>query len=535
MKLYLRSCFIFALLLVIWVPTATAALQCNDCHGTSKPADLRPLDASFRNPSGGGFPGNHRTHLDAPSTSSACNICHPDSSSYDASHRDGKIKISSHANNSPNITYYPAYNNNTTAWAQTATPTLGTCSNVNCHFETVTPVWGESPTLTSCTTCHGVPPDGTPADYSGGAAGSHRHHDAYYPGVDNCIKCHSDHTTEPAPFAHATSIGKRAIYVQPRDPQNNIYGSFSAGTNDYLPSQVGSHTYGTCKSTYCHSTVQADGGTGQPVYGSPKWGTPSDSCNLSCHRVGFHNSVAADGSPVNSRINTGSHTKHLAYPTNSVGSCSSCHLWTPSYLNGGCMGASCHPGPHGGGPLVPPETYTKHANGMIDISFNPGYAASATYNAIATPMSKAPRTGYSACSNVYCHSNGTSVATGTVPDNTSPAWGTGTMTCSGCHGNPPAYNNGSPKANSHAKHAGLGYGCNACHAGTTTNGTTIDSTTLHVNKSYDLSPGTGITFTYVFAVTGGTCSNISCHNNGTAVWGATLTCGDCHAVSPGGD
>lgn len=377
-------------LLTVSVKNVEAALQCNGCHGTLIPADYRPLDASYRNITTGGFQGSHRTHMGSPASASACGTCHPGSASYLGSHRDDKIKISSSSNGSPLTTLYK---NSTTAWFQTATPTLGSCANINCHFESITPVWGSSPALTSCSTCHGAPPSGTTSAYIGGAAGSHAKHDQYYPDTGNCNKCHPDHTAEAAPFAHATSIGKRDIIIRPRDPLNNIHGSFSAGTRDYLPSQVGTHTYGTCNSTYCHSTVQAEGGTGAPAYGSPTWGASTNSCSLGCHRVGFHNSIAADGSPVNTSINTGSHSRHLAYPSNGVGSCSSCHLWTSDYKSG-CLG-SCHPGPHDGEPLVPPEIFAKHANGMIDVSFNPGYAASATYNGIATPMSKAPRTGYS--------------------------------------------------------------------------------------------------------------------------------------------
>ena len=156
MKLYFQCVIIAALLITAWVTTATAALQCNGCHGTSNPVDFRPLDSIFRNPSTGGFSGNHRTHLDSPASSTACSICHPGSGSFTSSHRDGKLKISSRINNSPNTTYYPAYDNNTSAWSQTATPAMGACANVNCHFETISPVWASAPELTTCSTCHGA-------------------------------------------------------------------------------------------------------------------------------------------------------------------------------------------------------------------------------------------------------------------------------------------------------------------------------------------------------------------------------------------
>ncbi len=118
------------------------------------------------------------------------------------------------------------------------------------------------------------------------------------------------------------------------------------------------------------------------------------------------------------------------------------------------------------------------------------------------------------CSGVYCHGNGAAT----------PAWTSGeTLACNGCHGTGttdgrPDYPSGSPKANSHDIHQDQG--CAACHAGTTTDGRTVASAALHVNGSYDVQPGTGVSFTYAYAAGGGTCSNVSCHFGGSATWGA---------------
>jgi predicted CxxxxCH...CXXCH cytochrome family protein len=103
--------------------------------------------------------------------------------------------------------------------------------------------------------------------------------------------------------------------------------------------------------------------------------------------------------------------------------------------------------------------------------------------------------------------------------------------CDACHGNPPAYANGTSKANSHSTTGHL-VGCNTCHAGTTSNGTTITGTALHMNGTYSLQAGAGTTFTYMYAATGGTCSNISCHGNNSATWGGAVACGGCHALPP---
>ena len=101
--------------------------------------------------------------------------------------------------------------------------------------------------------------------------------------------------------------------------------------------------------------------------------------------------------------------------------------------------------------------------------------------------------------------------------------------CGGCHGYPPAYPNGSPKANSHSSH---NFGCGTCHASTTTDGVTISDRSKHVNGVYDVTPGSGVSFTYTYAATGGTCANISCHGGTNATWGGTLSCAACHGYPP---
>jgi len=61
---------------------AEAALKCYGCHGSQITEDIRPLDDSFRNPSSGGFQGNHRTHLGMAAVQSSCAKCHPGSNSW---------------------------------------------------------------------------------------------------------------------------------------------------------------------------------------------------------------------------------------------------------------------------------------------------------------------------------------------------------------------------------------------------------------------------------------------------------------------
>lgn len=241
-----------------------AALSCSQCHGST--GDFRPIDAAYRNISTGGFVGNHRTHMDLTATASACGTCHPGSDSYVSSHRDGKIKLSSHINNSTPTT---PYNNITSAWPQTATPVMGTCSNVNCHFETTTPVWGSNPALTSCSTCHGAPPaDGSHPALTGSGQ---KHSDYYGTTTASCVKCHSDHTADTRAFAHATSVGKRGLIVSFAAAPNNGSGSYSGDTTypNYLPGSTPARS-GSCTATYCHS--KGDGNTPFTSTQTATWG-----------------------------------------------------------------------------------------------------------------------------------------------------------------------------------------------------------------------------------------------------------------------
>ena len=626
-----KQCFALVLpvfLLGILASGDAEAIQCYQCHGTDNTSDYRPLDSLSRNPATGGFKGNHRTHMGPNAGPSTCAACHPGSGEYGTSHSNGLIEISPAINNSP----LPAvYRNGTTAIPQTTAPHLGSCSNVNCHFERETPAWG-SPSLTvpeGCSTCHGSPPDGGDS----GPAGSHSQHDLYFPGVTGCGQCHADHATETTPFAHATSAGRRNLVVSIQNAYTSAKATYSGPIDDYLP-KSGNNMFGSCVNVYCHST-----GTGTSAFApniTPVWGTPLPGDCSGCHggdyRSGIeiatgshtihagrdyygqyvydcstcHSATAADsrtignrenhtnrkidvvmkqgyggtysttghdpggavgscsnvychsnvqpnggiggptayGNPtwgvVNSincggchagdaghahggaKISTGSHARHLAYAFTTTGNatkCMICHKYTDQPFQTGCFSGAygntvCHTG-----------AGAKHSNGVVDVRLDPVFGNISAY--MGTP---APGDGYSNCVNTYCHSDGTSTATGTLPQNTSTSWGTGALGCNACHGNPPSYTGGSPKANSHAKHAG--YSCSSCHYATTTTGATITGTSAHVNKAFDLSGAPGTTFTYTFAATGGSCSGISCHRGGSATWGTTLPCDSCHDLPP---
>ena len=161
--------------------------------------------------------------------------------------------------------------------------------------------------------------------------------------------------------------------------------------------------------------------------------------------------------------------------------------------------------------------------------------------AVGSTGAIAPSASYGQCSNLYCHSNGTSLqapfslsATGTAP-----AWGGASPGCGGCHdglATGPSYPNGSPKANSHAAHVvSNGYGCNTCHYDTTTTGTTITNQSNHANGAFNLAPNTAAGVSYVPTIgtpsAPSSCATISCHGGNNATWGTKVQCQDCHMAA----
>ncbi|MFL5260945.1 MAG: CxxxxCH/CxxCH domain c-type cytochrome, partial [Anaeromyxobacteraceae bacterium] len=124
--------------------------------------------------------------------------------------------------------------------------------------------------------------------------------------------------------------------------------------------------------------------------------------------------------------------------------------------------------------------------------------ASLAFGALATANGAAPawdRTS-ATCSGVYCH--GATLTGGGKP---TPAWtGAASLTCSSCHGFPPA--SGHPTVNVSAGAAA----CNGCHPGTVLASGAIDvARGLHINGTVDLGSGAG----------GGSCT--ACHGDAARV------------------
>jgi len=544
MKLMIATSFTAAVLSLCAATGAGAAIQCYDCHGTSGTGDYRPDDAAYRNISTGGVKGSHRTHMGSAATPDTCTSCHGAGvAAYTSAHRNGDITMATNINNSPKAggaTYSRG-----TSFAQSANPALGTCSSVNCHFESATPAWGTAPfaSPTDCTRCHGAAP----------ATGSHpvtgAKHAAYYgTTTTSCGKCHPDHATEGSPFAHATSAGKRNLAVSFAAPPNSGSGAYSGAVNDYLPSQ--SNTFGTCTATYCHSPGNKGSAFDAPNQAAT-WGG-----SLTC--TGCHKADIASGSVITS----GSHQGHV----NGMGigytqiKCVKCHAAT---VNSGMTIVST----------------TSHVDKLVTVAFsNSSSAAAGSYNGqLATPAApsvKAPGTAVGQCANVYCHSSGQGNGGTWPPTYQTPTWGTyATGQCGTCHGiqtkhDASGFGYGTPTpltSGSHTRHLSFALGtgnvsaerkCAACHSyilsgyspaacssAVCHNGMVLKHANYEINVGFpdyygaaasysgSTKPGDGY----------GSCSTVYCHSDGqatpatyaTATWGnaASGACGTCHGVT----
>lgn len=381
--------------------------------------------------------------------------------------------------------------------------TNSTCSTSYCHGnypgsgKNATPTWGTA-SSGACGTCHEASNTTPPA------SGTHSKHASNTSGNNNnpCSLCHYSIVGGSGPNSYTITDNSKHVsgYIDwvfdTSDPRVSS-SSYSIGTGSSVPSDgTTPRAYGTCSQVYCHSYAQKDGGLPLPpaqMSRKPEWGG-GVGCG-SCHSV----------PPFSGSHRTAPHNEsHENFMCSN-----SCHI------GGGYTGGYNSP---------------NHANYNIEVGFATIYGgASATYS----QNPNFPGNGYGYCSNTYCHSNGTSVSTGTIPNNTTPDWGSaGSTQCNSCHGNPPAYDSGSPKVNTHLKHTD--YSCNKCHVNTTSDGTTIISTWgNHVNNTYNVDAGAGVSFDYAFNASGGTCSSISCHFNNTAVWGGgSLGCTGCHGFAP---
>ncbi|MCP4675771.1 MAG: CxxxxCH/CxxCH domain-containing protein [Deltaproteobacteria bacterium] len=409
---------------------------------------------------------------------------------------------------------------------------------VQCHVHTDSDYgFGFRPSK-ACDSCHGFPPIdlGTLASqpWSTGSttAGAHALHTGQQ--SYDCALCHYNSDGEgPTHMTGPVTIGF-----------DFFDGTYTGGTYDgqttatYDSSETGTtvtNTGGkTCSSFYCHS--DARGGAPNTV---PTWdGAGPLPCD-SCHNGTTDNTLEMVSNG-HDRLASGNWVRH--YP------CQYCHSAT--------IDAAAA--------II---DYTRHVNGTKDISFTSEWA-------IVGYPSPGYESGTSTCTNLYCHSDGTTVN----PEVRDYSWTQGSTSCSSCHGHPdgscadchaggvtgwnpgeewkaamPMYPNegpGMPRANSHMRHLFSDYSCDECHSNTVENGTCDSCHTtgippgnmgemnhidpvFHVNKVKDVVFKGGGSYNPVTK----TCSNTTCHTGVDPQWGGSVgdevLCLGCHGTTEG--
>lgn len=497
-------------------------VTCSSCHS------MPPLDGATRNPDNGAFVGNHQTHQPAGASIENCALCH-NAAGYTTSHMNGQISFKSALNASPKAgAQYYVGGSPVTFKNQTSIPTLGSCQNVNCHFESTTPVWGSATYNNAdndCNNCHSYP----------GPSGSHAKHDQYYTwGTNGCAKCHPDYKTG-LKFSHATSAGNRGIKVAMTDVTSTP--AYSGTGLNYLPSQSGARTFGNCSNLYCHSDGTKN--TAYTTQANPAWSNAAGTLNCSgCHVTGL-------------TLNTGSHLRHVDSTMSADFACYKCHAATVNSTNA----------------VV---SLADHVDRLVTVKYsNTSTAVNGTYNGVNASTGKTaltPGTRNATCTNIYCHSYGTA-ASGTFRVMSTARWGGAMPTsCTGCHGGASATNSkfrlmSTGKHNKHirgtnyaAANQYYNYGCVECHNTTVSSNTNVNNAANHVNYKVDVSfPATwGGTYSNTGHKPGdqtGTCSNVYCHSNGQLAtpifrsltgskiwWGSagSLGCSGCHGYGTTG-
>jgi predicted CxxxxCH...CXXCH cytochrome family protein len=490
--------------------------SCNICHGYPPP----PL-ASIPKATGSATAGAHVFHV--TTMSYQCSICHYNSVGSGTFHNDNKITLGfvgllgSYTGGSYdgqgaliNNFDYESSDPGTTV-SKTG---LKKCSNLYCHGGTMAPdggtataIW-DNPSSAACGTCHGatvgVPP----------TRGSHTKHAGERQLA--CTVCHSSYThiSGSVDWAYDT-----ATYTW-------LSGALYRGVASGSATPVPSAGYGQCSNLYCHSIAQTStGGALTPDtsdYKTPTWGqTFSGVCGGgACHAVGN----AHPSSSGFTALASGSHGKHLVYMFDQIGNCQSCHF---DYSYNICD--NCH------------TRTVNHVDHSVDIVFNPEFPMVASSTSGTYSGDSVPGNGFGSCSSLYCHSPGTKAdAPYDSPNTTNITWGTTPLPsdCTGCHNGD---NNTTNKMStgSHLKHI-LSYDCSLCHKYTVSNSRTLNpqiyTGNLTYGHRYHVNGWVTIVFDSTVAVNGtyagqtspinyrgpgsayGSCTNIICHNDGTAVW-----------------
>jgi predicted CxxxxCH...CXXCH cytochrome family protein len=420
----------------------TQAISCGGCHG------IPPDNATMVNePGKGGTTGResmgvpegyHTLHATAGAgnLNYECKVCHTGGQSTNGQHNDGgtsEISMGFDVFGTQTGLYQaPAPTNSNYSIVANAPTTYSadparTCSAIYCHSDggnhagtqTIYQAADWDGGTLACSECHGTGvASGNRKDYA--ITDFHPLHvDVNDSGYSfNCYLCHDLTVDETPAIPAGDGFGNHV------DNDKDVV--FATSGTDII-AKGGTWSTPQCTTTYCHSKGE-DISTFTAGYETPGWNAAlADGC-AACHgaRSTDANTVA-----------TKKHTAHVGGGSDYTISCSVCHVSTTA--NDTSI-----------------ATASYHVNGIRNVTYgnispvNSNTAGASAYVDDAT-----------ACSNTYCHSQGTKLSapyTGAdVAPNTAAVWGTGqTLTCAECHDGTvtgPDYANGSPKENTQ-RHGG---------------------------------------------------------------------------------
>lgn len=395
---------------------------------------------------------------------------------------------------------------------------------------------------TGCDGCHKAPP----------AVGKHLKHDetgnvpssytdATLHSTDNqygfpCVKCHSGtHTNDTHSGTISDPYRVEVLFDSTTDPKNPS-GSYIQKYPDAVdqgndPTKYFSWTQsiagadGTCSNLYCHSNGVPIGGVAS--YSNVQW---NQTATLNCSSC--HSTRGSDDSGLQAELSP-NHGKHIAYSgeANTYNfKCDECHFSTivDNPKNPWLMDS------------LDLKSKAFHVNGLKDVYFSSTATASNSIN-----QSSGNYAGL-ICSNIYCHSQGTSFSSPFPAPNVNLQWNTGISSCQSCHGGDSSktYKISTYAHTAHinqASYLGSNFMCFRCHEDTSsaTSDELLNNIIFHVNGQRDVKFSDGGSYSNF------QCSNNYCHSNGTEIldyinppnWnsGSALpnNCKTCHGTEAG--
>jgi len=512
---------------------------CYTCHGAANNGDLSAgSNTGHQIHYASGANATSATQANDFSTGYAynCNSCHPPDTA--SGHNMGAnipgVRVAEIGGTK--ITSYTNGSTNATDPRLILYGTNGSCVTV-CHsrdgvaaLPVAAPNWAQGKTG-SCTYCHKASGEsyatmtGADANKLSTPHGQHMASDRYAQdaAMFTCNTCHAGTAQNNTTINNTT-----AARTQHPNATKNVEFNATAGGN-WSGTQ--------CSSTYCHS----NGTTAAGNHGVLSW---SGSMNAEC------SSCHGGDAGATTKVTTNAHDAHTNDTTSTVGrniACGECHNETVAAGNTRVI-----------------TSYVYHTNKETNIAFDngnlvkdadgPNYGGKSAVSTLAGGSNKAAGAAVASCANVYCHSTGNLegasnavVKSGAASNFKTQVW-SGTLTCSGCHGDGaanahPTYASGpagSNTANSHSKHVNSSaFSCDYCHVKTTTNTALMPTSVVpaanggtHLNRSasVDFKQNGGKNGVYNAAAK--SCSSTYCHGDAASTaWGGAGSCAACHGAT----